>query len=361
MNPLAWWRELVRRAEYEARHSPPPYEHEWRAEEAPRPDLNALVRLTRVDFSAELTRLFRAGRRSVTIGIGDHADIPLLDADLMANHVRVIERRLTVVEIAWDRKEGFSLYRDFCSFGVFVELEADDGWVSLGIGRVMRNLPAGAMLGLGSHPAESLKFTLPDLGRRAFDEAGDRDAWVEDRFRTALLFWRYDEITFGDDESAVIDLVEPRFAGLSGALVRSCDDPARGMLLHNRADSTLVRARPGAATTASIVWHGAPVHLTGTRNSLFLGALEILLPEPQAPQPRFSDRQRPTREDLSVVFGIPMEALADSDLVRARYRDLVRRLHPDRNAGNVGHLSRFLEVVACWEGWQRGTMVIPLQ
>jgi DnaJ-class molecular chaperone len=39
-------------------------------------------------------------------------------------------------------------------------------------------------------------------------------------------------------------------------------------------------------------------------------------------------------------------------MVKARYRDLARRFHPDRHSGDPGDTSRFLEIQTCFDAWR---------
>jgi hypothetical protein len=95
---------------------------------------------------------------------------------------------------------------------------------------------------------------------------------------------------------------------------------------------------------------GDRIMLPGGGHRLRFGGRVVVLPEPVAPTPRFTTRIRPTLADIADVLGA--DDLDDAAGVRNAYRVLVRRLHPDRNRDEPGHISRFHEIQACWDAYR---------
>jgi hypothetical protein len=173
------------------------------------------------------------------------------------------------------------------------------------------------------------------------------------QFRAALLHWRYAEISFGSAEDAVIRTRSPALDGLAASLLRNPDDPSHGMRLVVYSPRIPVSVCRGGYGRFDPVAMNEEVRLQGSGNRVRFGVdHQVELPPPCTPVGRFDGRIRPTSPEIIAVLGLEPAELKEPDLVKHRYRELVRRLHPDRSVDNEGHASRFLEVQACWDRYK---------
>lgn len=382
-----------------------------------------LLQTQAVDLGAEINELLRAGKRRITIGLGPGVDVPLLDEELHAAEVAMIDRELIVAALRAE-PDGYVVERGWSNFGVYVFTELEPLWVSVPWMGEVRGLRPGDKMALGSTPAEALRFVLPDspmvppriAHRTARQRAAERPeppapppppqdlrsappptprqvrpdprppdrrtpvppvrtatprpasrvagpaiarpaarSWsggprdrYQDPFDSALRHWRYEMVTFGSDERSVIEVDDPELAGLKAAILRKPDQPDRGYELFVKDPSGDLWVQPAGEPPRPLK-KGDVVKLRGAGNRLGFGPYHVVLAEPVVVGPRFGPRDTPTPRQIAVVLGLPEHALADADRVRARYRELVRRFHPDRNDGDPGHLSRFLEIQACFD------------
>jgi hypothetical protein len=308
--------------------------------------MDQLVRVSRVDLEAEILRCLGEGLRTIRIGLGTAVDIRLLDDDLLAADVRLVDRELEILIVHAEAGFGYTLHRGASNFGVYWG-PSDAAFPDRSVRRhsQVAGLVGGDRVGLGSTPAEALRFALPRLSDLPSGLA-PADERASERFRIALCHWRYRVVTFGGHPNAVLRFAEPELSPLRAALVRELDAPDgyRLMALVPAADLAVARRGSGIFVPLSA---GDLIQLPGGGHRLRFGGVQVVLPEPVAPTPRFSARVRPTLSDVADVFGL--DDLDDPTVVRARYRELVRELHPDRNREDPGHTSRFHEVQACWE------------
>ena len=321
--------------------------------------LTSLVAVSRVDVAGLLRQRIESGNLHTTIGIGEHADITLLDDDLLAADVTlVLDRRLVIVTVLFHPGRGYSVARGHANFGVFLE-PMEGSFETVSRYRQIDGMLPGDRVGLGSCPSDALWFSLPDVAGAQLLPRGKRSPFggfnllYQERFRTAVLHWRYPEIAFGSDrKTALIHIDDPELDGLDGVLSRRLDDPSAGYaLVVNRCPVPMLLS-PGGFSPFAPVELGETVRLHGLGNRLRFGQHQVELPECVVPTARFAGRETPTSQDIIAVFGIDPADLYDSHVVKGRYRELVRMLHPDRVGDHEGHTSRFIEVQACWKAWQ---------
>jgi hypothetical protein len=209
-----------------------------------------------------------------------------------------------------------------------------------------RRTPTGA-----TPRAVNLRTSVPAFLRRPKAQRPDADRY-QDRLDVALKHWRYAMVTFGGDERAVVPLDDPDLAPLRAALVRNLDQPERGYDLFVRDPAPELWVQP-AGEGVKMLDKGAVVRLRGPGNRIGFAGYVLHLPTPAAPVQRFGPRDPPTPQDIASVLGIAEQALDDADTVKSAYRDLARRFHPDRHDGEPGHVSRVLEIQACFDAWRR--------
>lgn len=361
-----------------------------------------------IDIEAELRSLLDAGHRRITIGLGVGVDIPLLDQELHAAEIAELDRDLVVAAVRAE-PDGYVIERGWSNFGLYVWTDTEPVWQSIPWMGMVRALRPGDKVALGSTPAEAVQFQLPEsalvpprLHRRSqrveqaaeqrknreptppadptFTPSGrsprgaterppgsgggttrsaprpapvrvDSDRF-QARFDIAVKHWRYAMMTIGGDDSSVIVLDDPDLGSLRAALGRNLDQPDRGYELFVKDPGPDLWVQP-TGSGARLLARADVVKLRGAGNRLGFAGYVVQLPDPAAPVPRFGPRQTPTRAEISDVLGIPENQLADTDLVKSRYRELALRFHPDRHDGDPGHLSRFLEIQSCFDVWKR--------
>lgn len=319
--------------------------------------LTQLVRVTRVDLALKLKERIEQGFLSNSIGIGAFADITLLDDDLTAAAVTVVDRQVEILIVTMAPGRGWEIARGDANFGVYYDGEY--GYTQLARRSQIEGLVPGDRVGLGSCPADALWFTLPELkGMRIPPRAkrapkGHHQIAYQGTLRAALLHWRYREVTVGSAENAVVRVTDPSLDGLAFSLHRDPDDPAKGVRLEVISPRVPVFACKGGYGRFEPVPAGEALTLHGVGNRIRFGAdQQVELPPPAVVVGRFDGRELPTTPDILAVLGIDAVDLRESAVVKHRYRALVRALHPDRNPGDEGHASRFLEVQACWKAYQ---------
>ncbi|HHO50106.1 MAG TPA: hypothetical protein ENK18_04350 [Deltaproteobacteria bacterium] len=124
--------------------------------------LARLVQTTQtVDLAQEIRSLLTEGRRRLTLGLGPGVDIPLLDEELYAADVELIDRQLVVAAIRAE-PDGYVVERGWSNFGVYVFTAREPLWTSVPHMGSVRGLRPGDQVGLGSTPAEAIRFTLPE-------------------------------------------------------------------------------------------------------------------------------------------------------------------------------------------------------
>lgn len=411
--------------------------------EAPRALPYAVARLVQaqkdIDIRSDLIELLERGQRRVTIGIGGSVDIPLLDQELHAAEIAMLDREVVIAAVRAE-PDGYIIERGWSNFGVYVWCDSDPVWQSVPWMGAVRGLRPGDKVALGSAPAEALRFELPESAlvpppehrrgdrtqkaasqqrNRTIDGTtpvppqatngppaatpaaapASRDPWAgitpggsrrrtlsaavpgmngvrtpsgsplsapvegrpqalransdkyQRRFDAAFRFWRYDKITIGDHR-AVIDLDEPELQAIRIAIGRNLEHPERGYDVFVKEPRPEFWVHP-AGEHVRLVQRGDVVRLRGAGNRIGFAGFEVVLPEPAVPVSRFGPRQVPTSADIAEVLGLPEESLTDTDRVKAAYRDLVRRFHPDMHDGDAGHLSRFLELQVCFDAWKK--------
>jgi len=203
-------------------------------------------------------------------------------------------------------------------------------------------------------------FQLPNVRGVHFERTGAErrpknfKVRYQAQFHAALLHWRYDEITFGSEADRIIRMADTELEGLRGAIARHPDDPSAGYRLTVENHAVAVHyCRRGSDQFQTAV-PGEVVKLDGHGNRIRFGEdHHIELSAPKVVAPRFTGRYLPSEEDIVAVLGLHPDNMRDPHLVKVRYRELIRRLHPDRVGENDGHRSRFLEVQACWQVYER--------
>jgi hypothetical protein len=315
-----------------------------------------IVSVCRVDIENELRKRLLAGQQTVRIGLGGDVDIGLLDDDLLVADVLPSNRQLVILTVHCELGFGYVLSRGFGNFGVYFTEGHNDFWASLRRSQTAAGLRPGDKVGLGSCPAETIRFRLPYVqglpDPREGVEGYRTEHVLSERFRVALEHWDYATVTFGGHERAVVQLEERALHDLRAALVRKIDAPEEGLRLMVLSPTPKVELRRPDAKSWEVVAPGRPARLEGAGNRLRVAMHEWLLPPPVRPTPRFSGRERPSRREMAEIFGLELADLQDPALMKARYRELVRRFHPDRHPGSAGHTSRFLEVSAVWDCYQ---------
>jgi hypothetical protein len=361
-----------------------------------------------VDIEGELRSLLDGGHRRITVGLGLGVDVPLLDQELHAAEIAELDRDL-IVAVVRAEPDGYVVERGWSNFGVYVWTDAEPIWQSVTWMGMVRALRPGDKVALGSTPADAVQFRLPEstlvpprLHRRsqrlerATEERKNREPTppadpqlttpgartpgahptpgpgrtptsaaparpaplrvdsdrFQARFDVAIKHWRYAMITIGGDDGAVITLDDPDLVSLRAALGRNLEQPDRGYELFVKDPTPEMWVQPTGAA-ARLLARADVVKLRGAGNRIGFAGYVVHLPDPAAPIPRFGPRQFPTMAEVADVLGLPDHHLADPDIVKARYRELVLRFHPDRHDGDPGHLSRFLEIQACFDLWKR--------
>lgn len=363
-----------------------------------------------VDLAQEVRTLLTEGRQRLTLGLGPGVDIPLLDEELYAADVELIDRQLVVAVIRAE-PDGYVVERGWSNFGVYVFTANEPLWTSVPHMGYVRGLRPGDQVALGSTPAEAIRFALPESAlvpppvalrtsrqrraaaqRRSRPEApppgspppgsppprtirqtppappeaqppqaaappppaqsaAQRDRF-QDPFEIALLHWRYAMNSFGTDPGSVIVLDDPALGSLRAALGRNLEQPDRGYDLFVKDPGPGLWVQP-RGEEASALQRGSVVRLKGPGNRLHFGGYVVELPPPAVPVSRFGPHEIPSPASIQSVLGLPPGAIDDPAQVKAAYRALIRRFHPDRHDGDPGHLSRFLEIKACFEAWKR--------
>lgn len=307
--------------------------------------INALVRSFRADLEGELARLLRAGKTPIDIGLGPRVDVPLLTDDLLAAHVAWAPRQIVIARVRRTAR-GYVIARE-SNFGVFWRTPNETDWVAIRPYSHVEGLLAGDTVGLGSCPADAIAFQLPALVGDAPTTEDGGDWRAAGQLQIAVAHWRYADLTVGSSPRAVVRLTEPAFARAALMLSRDLDRPEAGFQLR------VLHPGPGTALAAPGELDFARLDASSQRRidkpgyRLRLGGHVLPIPAPIAPTPRFSSREKPSIAEILEVFDLGPHDLEDAAVVKARYRELVRRFHPDRHA-NPGHTSRFLEVQACW-------------
>ena len=357
------------------------------------------------DLTRELTALLAEGRRHVSVGLGPGVDVPLLDEELYAAEVALLDRELVVMLVRVEA-DGYVIERGWSNFGVYTWAHADPGWNSVPSMGMIRGLRDGDKVALGSAPADSLTFVLPPnaLIPRAIHSSPDRSRTpprprlgradtppsLEDSltyssasssprrrrrsnvgptpfparrrppaerssfqpiFDHALKYWHYSMITFGSDPDSVIVVADPELAGLRAALGRNLAKPGRGydLFVKNPGPDLWVKM---SGEAVRMLRPGDTIHLNGPGNRIGFHGYVVELLAPIMPQPRFKAGYEPTDEEIGETLEVPVDRLADQTLVTARYLTAIRGLHPDHHEGNPGHLSRYLELKTCFDTWK---------
>jgi hypothetical protein len=199
------------------------------------------------------------------------------------------------------------------------------------------------------------RSATPASGRRATPPktwTGGPPHRYQHLFEMALRHWKYAMLTIGTDPRSTLVLDDPELADLRLAIGRNPQHPDRGYELFVKAGACKPWvAREGGSVRP--VDKGAVERLQGPGNRIGFGPYVVVLPEPIVPTPRFAPRQVPTRAEIADVLGVTEPELVDPEKVKTRYRELARRFHPDRNAGDPGDTSRFLEIQTCFDAWRQ--------
>lgn len=360
---------------------------------------------THIDIEGELRALLEEGNRRVTIGIGPSVDIPLLDEELHAAEIAEMDRELVVCTVMAE-PDGYVVERGWSNFGLYTWSDQDPIWNSVPWMGLVRGLRPGDKVAMGSTPAEALQFVLPEsplvpprIHRRSLRKeqasrprpqdpspeperrtlrtpprpgmpvgqghaatpggASPRPAPLrvdadryQARFDVAIRHWRYAMITIGSDPASVVVVDDPELATLRAAIGRNLEQPDRGYELFVRDPTPELWVQPANAG-AKLLKRGDVVKLRGSGNRIGFAGYVVNLPEPAVPSPRFGPRQVPTEGEIAWVLGLELGDLDDAERVKAAYRDLARRFHPDRHDGEPGHVSRFLELQVCFSAWKK--------
>ncbi len=357
--------------------------------------LAKLVETQAVDLGGEIRGMLQQGRRRITLGLGPGVDVPLLDEELFAADVAVLERDIVVAAIRAE-PDGYVVERGWSNFGVYVFTDREPLWNSVPHMGELRGLRPGDQVALGSTPADAVRFRLPESDlvpppravrsarqQRAVEQRTARTTpeaaprrettpppvsrvarppvaprrTAEERvrfqraFEVALDHWRYAMLTFGPDPSNVIVTDHPDLEGLRAAISRNVDQPERGYDLFVKDPGADLWVQPAGDAPRELK-KGAVVRLKGAGNRVGFAGFVVEIPLPARPVPRFGPREVPSFDDIAEVLGLSRIELGDPDRVKARYRVLARRFHPDRHDGDPGHLSRFLEIQACFDEWR---------
>ena len=317
--------------------------------------LNALVRSSRADVAGGIWAGLRNGLGQVRIGIGDDVHICLLKDDLLSAHVQKWPDDICIASVRWGPK-GYVIERGRRSFGVFCAPKAYPGdWMSIRNESTLEGLRPGDLVSLGSCPGEGITFRLPvpPDGCATTNEVEEGSWRIERRLRTALQHWRYAELTLGTDPESTIPIDDPTLGSVKLLFSRDPDEPRNGLHLE-----ALEVGEFGVRHTG-LTGHRFHPLSPGDRTSferpghrLKIGPYEVVVPGPVNPSPRFADRTVPSLQDILEVFELDASALSEPDRIKARYRELARRFHPDRTRGDPGHASRFVEIRACWAEWE---------
>src|SRR5688572_16890122 len=123
--------------------------------------LARLIQTQAVDLAAEMAVLLAQGQRRITLGLGPGVDVPLLDEELHAAEVALLDRELVVATVRAE-PDGYVVERGWTNFGIYVWSEREPLWQSVPWMGEVRGLRPGDKLALGSTPAEALKLVFPD-------------------------------------------------------------------------------------------------------------------------------------------------------------------------------------------------------
>jgi hypothetical protein len=352
-------------------------------------ELARLIQSQAVDLAGEVAALLANGRRRITLGLGPGVDVPLLDEELHAAEVAMIDRELVVAAVRAE-PDGYVVERGGTNFGVYVWSDRDPIWSSVPFMGEIRGLRPGDKLALGSTPAEAVKLVFPssplvpppapvrrtDRQQRAAERsvapppsrsatpASARRAtpprtWTggpphrfQHLFDVALRHWRYAMLTIGTDPKCTLVLDDPELGDLRLAIGRNPQHPERGYELFVKAAACNPWVAPEGESVRPVE-KGAVERLQGPGNRIGFGPYVVTLPEPVVPSPRFAPRQVPTKAEIADVLGVAELDLTNGETVKGRYRDLARRFHPDRHSGDPGDTSRFLEIQTCFDAWRQ--------
>jgi hypothetical protein len=358
---------------------------------------------THVDIEGELRALLEEGNRRVSIGIGPTVDIPLLDEELHAAEIAEMDRELVVCTVMAE-PDGYVVERGWSNFGLYTWSDKDPIWNSVPWMGLVRSLRPGDKVAMGSTPAEALQFVLPEsplvpprVHRRSLrkeqaskpkpkDPEPDRRTLratprpgqtpgpaaprtpggssprpaplrvdadrYQARFDVAIRHWRYAMITIGADPASVVVLDDPDLSTLRAAIGRNLEQPDRGYELFVKDPTPELWVQP-ANGAAKLLARGDVIKLRGSGSRIGFAGYVVNLPDPAMPSPRFGPRQVPTGAEIAGVLGLDEVDLDEADRVKAAYRDLARRFHPDRHDGEPGHVSRFLELQVCFNAWKK--------
>jgi hypothetical protein len=350
--------------------------------------LARLIHTQAVDLAAEVSVLLAQGQRRITLGLGPGVDVPLLDEELHAAEVAMLDREIVVATLRAE-PDGYVVERGWTNFGIYVWSEREPIWQSVPWMGEVRGLRPGDRLALGSTPAEALKLVFPDSPlvpprtatrsvrqKKAADRAPSTPslgtpppamrtpAGSEPRkwkggppdkyqrlFEMALLHWHYAMYTIGTDPKSTIAIDDVDLAELRLAIGRNPSHPDRGYELFVKGAGGDPWVQPAGRSVRSLA-KGSVERLRGASNRMGFGPYVVELPAPAVPAPRFGAREEPTRADIAEILGLKEADLKDGERVKARYRDLARRFHPDRHSGDPGDTSRFLEIQTCFEAWR---------
>jgi hypothetical protein len=207
-------------------------------------------------------------------------------------------------------------------------------------------------VGSRSTPSMGTPWGSP-FARRPMPLRVDSDRY-QARFDVAIKHWRYSMITIGGDERSVIPIDDPEFATFRVALARNLEQPERGYELFVKDPGPEVWVQP-LGESPRILDRGSVIRLRGPGNRMGFAGYLLHIPEPAAPVPRFGPRHDFSNAEIADVLGMREYDLEDHDQVKAVWKHLVQRFHPDKHDGEPGHLSRFLEIQACYDAWKRRT------
>lgn len=130
------------------------------------------------------------------------------------------------------------------------------------------------------------------------------------------------------------------FAGMSREEIEEAQMPMSGWEQESRA------FRPTAGVDTPPRWADFhdPLDAISTR---FRGRAEAALPKDRA------DGRPLSREDRRAIETLGLSLDADRKALRARYSDLVRQYHPDRNGGDRSHEKKLQKVVEAYQHLRR--------
>ena len=352
-----------------------------------------IARLVQKANAATLTReielAMAEGLNPVTIGIGPGVDVPLLDNELYAAEIAALNRQLVVATIRAE-PDGYVVERGRSNFGVYTWAEREPGWTSVPFMSFVRGLRAGDRIALGSTPADSLTFFLPEsalvppplentppgapratpqvAARRPVRRGGPpshesdgsmsfgtppsmsrgSDRGLQRRtptpprhllpgerrrfqpaFEHAIHHWDYANITMGTATGSVIVMDDPELQGLAVMVRRRVASPQKGyQLVVQDPGPELWLKEHGEAVR--YLDRGDRVRLMGGGHRIGMHGYVVELPAPVRPTPRFGPDNPPTLEDVSETLGVPLQRLKDARLVKARYEAFSLAFQPNQ-------------------------------